>query len=212
MIRLLIADDHAIVRSGLRQIIATTSDLQVVAEAGDGAAVLAAVRGGGCDLLVMDMTMPGLSGVDLIRRVRTERPTLPILVLSMHNEGQVVSRALKAGAAGYVAKDCEPDILLAAMRKVAGGGRFLDPALVDAMVFDSGPADVDAPPLDLLSDREYQVLQLVARGQSLNEIGERLNVSAKTVSTHKARLMQKLGIDNNAELVRYAMRHGLLDQ
>jgi len=212
MIRLLIADDHAIVRSGLRQIIATTSDLQVVAEAGDGAAVLAAVRAGGCDLLVMDMTMPGLSGVDLIRRVRTERPTLPILVLSMHNEGQVVSRALKAGAAGYVAKDCEPDVLLSAMRKVAGGGRFLDPALVDAMVFDSGPADIDTPPLNILSDREYQVLQLVASGQSLNDIGERLNVSAKTVSTHKARLMQKLGIDNNAELVRYAMRHGLLDQ
>jgi DNA-binding NarL/FixJ family response regulator len=208
MIRLLIADDHAVVRSGLRQIVATTADLEVVAEASDGAAVLAAVRAGGCDLLVMDMTMPGLCGVDLIRRVRAERPPVPVLVLSMHNEGQVVSRALRAGAAGYVTKDCEPEILLAGMRKVATGGRFIDPALVDVMVFDG--AGTDAPPHGILSDREFQVLQLLAAGRSLNDIGDRLNVSAKTVSTHKARLMHKLGIDNNAELVRYAIRHGLL--
>lgn len=210
MIRLLIADDHAVVRSGLRQIVATTADLKVVAEAGQGAEVLAGVRAGECDLLLMDMTMPGLSGVDLIRRVHAERPALPVLVLSMHNEPQVVSRALRAGAAGYVTKDCETEILLAAIRKVAGGGHFLDPALVDAMVFDG--AGSDAPPHEILSDREFQVLQLIAAGHSLCDVGERLNVSAKTVSTHKQRLMQKLGIDNNAELVRYAIRHRLVDK
>lgn len=210
MIRLLIADDHAVVRRGLRQIVATTADLTVAAEASDGATVLAGVRAGNGDLLVMDMTMPGLCGVDLIRRVRSERPALPVLVLSMHNEAQVVARALRAGAAGYVTKDCDPETLLAAMRKVAAGGRFIDPALVDTMVFDDAGADGDAPPQSVLSDREFQVLQLLATGRSLNDIGERLNVSAKTVSTHKTRLMQKLGIDNNAALVRYAIRHGLL--
>jgi DNA-binding NarL/FixJ family response regulator len=207
MIRVLIADDHAVVRSGLRQIVATVADFTVASEAGNGGEVLAGVRSGGCDLLIMDMTMPGVSGVDLIRRVRSERPGLPILVLSMHNEAQVVSRALRAGAAGYLTKDCEPDVLIAAIRKVAGGGRYLDPSLVEAMVFTG--AGSDSPPHETLSDREFQVLQLIAAGVSLADIGERLNVSAKTVSTHKQRLMQKLGIDNNAELVRYALRHGL---
>lgn len=210
MFRLLIADDHAVVRSGLRQIVATVGDLQVVGEAGNGAEVVAAVRAGGCDLLVMDMNMPGLSGVELIRRVRSERPALPVLVLSMHNVAQVVSRALRAGAAGYVTKDCDAEILLAAIRKVAAGGRFIDPALVDSMVFDSSSGD-DTPPHEILSDREFEVLQLVAAGHSLGDIGLRLNVSAKTVSTHKQRLMQKLGIDNTADLVRYALRHGLTE-
>lgn len=208
MIRVLVADDHVVVRSGIRQILATTSDLTVSAEAGQGAEVLARVRAGDCDLLLMDMTMPGVSGVDLIRRVKAERPGLPVLVLSMHNESQVVSRALRAGAAGYATKGCEPEILIAAVRKVAAGGHFIDPALVDTLVFSgSGP---DSPPHEILSDREFQVLQQVAAGRSLAEIGAAFNISAKTVSTHKARLMEKLGIENNAELVRYAIRHGLI--
>lgn len=207
MIRVLIADDHTVVRSGLRQIVATAADMAVAGEAGNGSEVLAAVRGGGCDVVLMDMTMPGVCGVDLIRRVRSERPDLPVLVLSMHNEAQVVSRALRAGAAGYLTKDCETDVLIAAIRKVAGGGRFLDPTLVEAVVFVGSGSE--APPHEALSDREFQVLQLVAAGLSLADIGERLNISAKTVSTHKQRLMEKLGIDNNAELVRYAIRHGL---
>ena len=207
MIRILIGDDHAIVRSGLKQIIATTADLQVAGEAAQGAEILAALRAGPYDLLLVDMTMPGLSGVDLIRRVKAEWPPLPVLVLSMLNEAQIASRALRAGAAGYVTKDCEPEILLAAIRKVAAGGRFIDPALVDAMVFETGTPD--APPHEILSDREYQVLQLLAGGCSLNEIGDKLNISAKTISTHKMRLMQKLKLENNAALMRYAIRHGL---
>lgn len=210
MIRVLVADDHSVVRSGIRQIFATTADLAVAGEAGNGLDVLARLRAGDCDLLLLDMSMPGLSGVDLIRRVKAERPILPVLVLSMHNEGQVVSRALRAGAAGYVTKDCEPEILLAAIRKVAAGGRFIDPALVDAVVFAaSGP---DSPPHEALSDREFQVLRLVAAGRSLADIGALLSISAKTVSTHKTRLMEKLGIENNADLVRYAIRHGLLKE
>lgn len=207
MVSILIGDDHAIVRSGLKQIIATTADLQVAGEAAQGAEVLAALRAGDYDLLLVDMTMPGLSGVDLIRRVKVEWPLLPVLVLSMLNEAQIASRALRAGAAGYVTKDCEPEILLAAIRKVATGGHFIDPALVNAMVFETGTSD--APPHEILSDREFQVLQLLAGGCSLNEIGDKLNISAKTISTHKMRLMQKLKLENNAALMRYAIRHGL---
>lgn len=208
MIRILVADDHAIVRSGLQQILATTPDLAAAGEAANGGEVLARLRKASYDLLLVDMSMPGVSGVDLIRRVRAEWTGLPVLALSMHNEGQLVSRALRAGAAGYVLKDSEPEILLAALRKVAAGGRFVDPALVDALVFDA--ADGDAPPHSVLSDREFQVLQMLAEGHSLNDIGERLHISPKTISTHKTRLMDKLGLANNAELVRYAVRHGLV--
>jgi DNA-binding NarL/FixJ family response regulator len=156
------------------------------------------------------MTMPGISGVDLIRRVRAEQPPLPILVLSIHNEAQVVSRALRAGATGYVTKDSDPDVLLAAIRKLAAGGRFIDPKLVDAMVFETHSGD--APPHEVLSDREFQVLRMLAAGQSINEIAESCSLSAKTISTHKMRLMQKLGLNNNAELIRYAIRHGLVTE
>jgi DNA-binding NarL/FixJ family response regulator len=210
MIRILIADDHAIVRGGLKQIVATTADIVVAGEAADGAAVIDALRAGDFDLLLLDMTMPGVSGIDLIRRLHAERPSLPVLVLSMHNEGQVVSRALRAGASGYVTKDADPEILLAAVRKVAAGGRFIDPKLVDAMVFSTHAND--APPLEILTDREFQVLQLLANGQSINDIAHDLNLSAKTISTHKMRLMQKLGLGNNSELIRYAIKHRLVDQ
>lgn len=210
MIRILIADDHAIVRGGLKQIVATTTDIVAAGEATHGAEVIDKVRQAGLDLLLLDMTMPGLSGVDLVRRVRADKPSLPILVLSMHNEGQVVSRALRAGATGYVTKDSDPAILLAAIRKVAAGGRFIDPALVDAIVFDAGNGD--RPPHDLLSDREFQVLQKIVAGEAIGEIGAALNLSAKTISTHKMRLMQKIGVDNNADLIRYALRHGLAQE
>ncbi|MGF6293154.1 DNA-binding NarL/FixJ family response regulator [Paraburkholderia youngii] len=208
MIRILIADDHAIVRGGLRQIIATTSDIVVVAEAAQGSEVIDGLRSRAVDLLLLDMTMPGISGIVLIRRVRAEHPSLPVLVLSIHDEAQVASRALRAGATGYLTKDSDPEVLLAAIRKLAEGGRFLDPKLVDAMVFDTQRDDV--PPHKVLSDREFQVLQMLAAGRSINEIAETCTLSAKTISTHKMRLMRKLGLSNNAELIRYAIRHGLI--
>jgi DNA-binding NarL/FixJ family response regulator len=207
MIRILIADDHAIVRGGLKQIIATTTDIVVAGEAAQGAEAIEKLRTCQVDLLLLDMTMPGISGVDLIRRVRTEQPVLPILVLSIHNEAQVVARAVRAGATGYVTKDSDPDIILAAIRKLSGGGRFIDPKLIDVMVFDTHSSD--AAPHEILSDREFQVLHLLAAGKSINAIAEVLVLSAKTISTHKMRLMQKLGLDNNAELIRYAIKHGL---
>jgi DNA-binding NarL/FixJ family response regulator len=210
MIRILVADDHAIVRSGLKQIIATTADIEVAGEAAQGVEVIEKLRIWRVDLLLLDMTMPGISGVDLIRRVRTEYPALPVLVLSIHNEAQVVARAVRAGATGYVTKDSDPDILLSAIRKLAGGGRFIDPKLVDVMVFDTHSSD--AAPHEILSDREFQVLHLLAAGKSINAIADVLVLSAKTISTHKMRLMQKLGIENNAELIRYAIKHGLTSE
>ncbi|MEX3901588.1 MULTISPECIES: response regulator [Paraburkholderia] len=208
MIRILIADDHAIVRGGLRQIVATTSDIVVVAEAAQGSEVIDGLRSRAVDLLLLDMTMPGISGIVLIRRVRAEHPSLPVLVLSIHDEAQVASRALRAGATGYLTKDSDPEVLLAAIRRLAEGGRFLDPKLVDALVFDTQRDDV--PPHKVLSDREFQVLQMLAAGRSINEIAETCTLSAKTISTHKMRLMRKLGLSNNAELIRYAIRHGLI--
>lgn len=210
MIRILIADDHAIVRGGLKQIIATTTDIVAAGEATHGAEVVEKLRNANVDLLLLDMTMPGMSGVDLVRTVRGINPALPILVLSMHNEGPVVSRALRAGASGYVTKDSDPGVLLSAIRKVAGGGRFIDPSLVDAIVFDL--SDSDRAPHECLSERESQVLQMIIGGQSIAEIGASLNLSAKTISTHKMRLMQKLGVVNNADLIRYAIKHGLAQE
>lgn len=209
MIRILIADDHSIVRSGLKQIIATDKDFEVVGEASQGSEVLNKLQLGGIDLLLTDLSMPGINALDLIARARAEAPKVPIIVLSMHNESQLVSRVLRAGASGYVTKGSDPAILLAAIRKVGQGGRFIDPNLVDAIVFGTPE---DAPPHAILSDREYEVLQLLARGLALAEIGSKLFVSSKTVSTHKARMMQKLGINNNADLVRYALRHGMVQE
>ncbi|RDV00420.1 response regulator [Trinickia dinghuensis] len=210
MIKILIADDHAVVRSGLKQIVATAADMTVIDEAASGADVLSKLRGIQVDLLMLDITMPGISGVDLIRRVYGEYPEMPILILSIHNEPQVVSRALRAGASGYVTKDSDPEVLLAAIRKLVTGGRFIDPTLVDAVVFERHSSDL--PPHEILSDREFEVLRLLASGRSVNDIAEAFALSAKTISTHKRRLMQKLGVSNNAELFRYSIRHGLAAQ
>lgn len=209
MIRILIADDHAVVRQGLRQVLALAADFQVAGEARDGWEVVDKLRAGGFDLLLTDMSMPGPNGVDLIKRVRDEHPRLPVLVLSMHGESQIAARALKSGASGYLTKDSEPALLLAAVRKVAAGGRYIDPTLAEKMVFESGLAG-EAPPHEQLSDREFQIFLLIAQGRGLNDIAGELHLSPKTVSTHKMRLMQKLDIHSTSELVRYALTHGLV--
>lgn len=208
MIRLMIADDHTIVREGLKQLFALVADIKVVGVATSGAAVLEALRHDAADLLLLDMTMPGISGVELITRVRAQNPEQKILVLSMHNEPQIARRALSAGAAGYLTKDSDPEVLLAAIRRVAGGGRFIDPGLAEAMVF-AATGDNGAATHEQLSEREQQILRLLVRGRSVNEIADELVISNKTVSTHKSRLMQKLNLQNNAELVRYGVEHGL---
>lgn len=210
MIRLLIADDHAIVRGGLKQIFAMAPDMEVAGEAANGAQVLDSLRQLEFDLLLLDLNMPGVSGPDLIMRVRAQKAALPILVLSMHNETQVASRVLKAGANGYITKDSEPEILLSAIRRVAAGGKFIAPELAEQMVFDVSTSGSQLPH-SLLSDRELEVLRLLITGKSVNDIADQLCISNKTVSTHKTRLMEKMSMGSIAELMRYAMAHGLLN-
>jgi DNA-binding NarL/FixJ family response regulator len=207
MIKLLIADDHSIVRVGLKQLFSLYDDIEVGGEAADGGQVLDALRQDTYDLLLLDMTMRGVTGLDLIARIKSRHPDQRILILSMHTETNVASRAIKAGAHGYLSKDSDPNTLIMAIRTVAGGGRFLDPALGVQLVFDgeeSGPV-----PAENLTDREFGIMQMLLRGLKVSEIANELSISNKTVSTHKIRLMKKLGVGNNAELVRYAMRNGL---
>lgn len=211
MIRLLLADDHAIVRKGVRQIISMAHDIEVVAEAASGAEVLDYLRGGTLDLLVLDMTMPGISGIDLISRIKSHYPALPILILSMHNDVQVVSRALKAGAGGYATKDGNLEDLLRAIRKVAAGGRYIDPALAEKMVFTASDGDDGAAPHARLSNRELEVFELLVRGLGVNQVAEQLAISNKTVSTHKNNLMEKMGFQSSADMVRYAIQYHLFE-
>ena len=191
--RVLVADDHAIVREGLRRILAADPAFAVAGEAKDGHEVLAAVRAGGFDVLLLDLSMPGRSGVDLIRQVKAERPDLRVLVLSMHGEQQYAVRSIRAGASGYLTKDAAPAQLVAALRKVAAGGLFITPAVAEALALGL-QAPGDELPHKRLSDREYEVFVLLAGGQSVTGIAERLHLSVKTVSTHKTHIHEKLGL------------------
>lgn len=204
MIRILIADDHAIVREGLKQVISTTDDMAVTGEAADGLEALEQVRKHDWDVIVLDMTMPGISGIDLIKRLRKEKHGLHVLVLSMHREDQFAVRALKAGASGYLTKGSAPDVLISAIRRVAGGGKYISRALAEKLAFEVDPFE-EKPLHETLSDREYQVLRMISSGKNINQIAEELSLSANTVSTHKHRLMRKLNVSNNAELIQYAL-------
>lgn len=209
-IRIVLVDDHKIVREGLRQMLGLAADIVVVAEAANGHELLALLATVRSDVLLLDITMPRLSGVELIKRIVQSDSSPAILVLSMHNEVQLVSRVLNAGASGYLTKDSDPEMLVFAIRKLAKGGKFIDPVLVDEMVFDVG---MDAKrPHERLSEREYQVFHLLVSGNSVTRIAEELSLSSKTVSTHKLHLMQKMHLDSIAGLTRYAISHQLLQR
>ena len=204
MTRIVLADDHKIVRDGLKRILAATADLEVVAEAADGDALLQLVRKEDYDVAVVDMSMPGLSGIALVKRLKDEKPKLRILVLSMHGETQYAARVLKAGASGYLNKDSAADALVGALRKIAAGGVHIGEAAAASLVA------AERSPHDALSDREFEVLRLLVDGLGPTEIGERLHLSVKTVSTHKTRILEKLNLGSTAELVRYAIEHKLV--
>ena len=210
MIKVLIADDHVVVRNGLRQLFGLMGDIAVAGEATNGEEVLEALNHGPFDLLLLDLTMPGLSGINLIQRVRALDAKLPILVLSMHDELLIAKRVLTAGASGFITKGSAQDTLIAAIRKVAAGGRFVDHAVSDQMMFEK-PASSESVPHERLSERELHVMKLYAKGWGVNEIAAELYISNKTVSSHKARVMQKMNFQSNAELVRYAADHGLVE-
>ena len=212
MIRIVIADDHAIVREGLKRIVSGASDMQVAGEAADGSEVMKRVRELDFDILVLDLSMPGRSGMELIRLVRSEKPKLRILVLSMHQELQYAVRAIKSGASGYLTKESAPALLEQALRKVAGGGAYVTAEVAEQLALGAMPGGGDAPPHSTLSDREFEVLRLLVAGQSVTDAAHGLNLSVKTVSTHKSNLMRKLGAQNQNDLFRYALKHGLADQ
>lgn len=210
MIRIVVADDHTIVREGLKQLLAASGIIEVVGEAQDGTGVLKCVRELEFDLLLLDMSMPGKSGMELIKQVHSEKPKLRVLVLSMHEEQQYAVRAIKAGAAGYLTKESASSQLVSAIKKVAGGGAFISTAVAEQLALGAMP-DSDGPPHGALSDREFQVFRMIAEGRSVSEIAEELNLSVKTISTHKARLMQKMNLANTADLIRYAISHGIIE-
>jgi len=207
VIRLLLVDDHAIFRSGLRRLLADEPDLAVTGEARNGQEALKQLRQNTFDLILLDINMAGRSGLEVLKRVRSEWPRQPVLMLSMYSEEQYALMALQSGAQGYLSKDMEADEVFSAIRIAAAGGRYLSPRIIGDVLLKLD----DAPPHHRLSDREQQILQLIVGGTSLTEIGQRIFLSVKTVSSYRSRILAKLGLSSNAELVRYALKHGLSD-
>jgi DNA-binding NarL/FixJ family response regulator len=211
MIRVLIADDHALVRDGLRHILRSASGFEIAGEASDGATTIAMIRSTPADVLVLDLSMPGRNGVELIRQIKDEKPPLRILVLTMHAEQQYAVRAFKAGASGYLTKESASAELVTAVTKVAAGGVYVSLVMAERLA-QSLHEPVEDLPHQRLSDREFEVFRRIAAGETITEISQALSVSAKTVSTYKTRILEKMQMPHETALVRYAMRHKLFDE
>lgn len=209
MIKVLIADDHTVVRQGLKQILSDDPQLAVVGEAADGNEVLTALETLSVDALVLDITMPGRNGLDVLKEVKRKRPTLPVLVLSMHPEDQFAIRILRAGAAGYITKESAPEELVGALRKVCSGGKYVSPQLAEKLAVFIGD-ETTGPAHEKLSDREFEVLRMLALGKTVTEVAEELLLSVKTVSTYRSRVLEKMKMTSNADLTRYALQNGLI--
>ena len=209
-IKVLIVDDHPIVREGLKQILAETPDLIVAGEASTAEEALTKVKNGDWSVVVLDISLPDRNGLDVLKQIKAQKPELPILILTMHDEEQYAMRVLKAGASGYVTKESAPEQLAEAIAKIAQGRKYVSPALAEKLIFNLGP-DGHHVSHEILSDREFQVFGMIAAGKSVKEIGEELNLSIKTVSTHRARILQKMKMSKNAELIHYAIRNRLVN-
>jgi len=210
MIKILIVDDHAIVREGLKQIVGETSDMFVAGEASNGQQALELVRKGNWEVVLLDIAMPGRGGMDTLKELKLERPELPVLVLSMYPEEQYAVRALKAGADGYLTKESAPEELISAIRKVSGGGKYVSTSLAEKLATHLAKGK-EKPAHEILSDREYQVMLMIASGMTVGEIADTLSLSVKTISTNRTRMMNKMGMKNNGEIIHYAIKQGLLD-
>ncbi|MCL5985528.1 MAG: response regulator transcription factor [Actinobacteria bacterium] len=209
-IKVLVADDHAVVRRGLKEILADESDFSLIEEASDAAEVFEKIQEQDFDVIVLDLTMPGRSGFELLIELKHKYPSLPVLILSIHPEDQFALRLLKAGASGYMNKESAPDELLKAIRKVVGGGKYVSSALAEKLAFDLGAGSGKAPH-ESLSDREYQVLCMIASGKTPKIIAQELYLSLKTISTYRSRILQKMKMQSNAELTHYAIKNRLVD-
>jgi DNA-binding NarL/FixJ family response regulator len=209
MISILIADDHTIMREGLKRILENQEDFVVVGEATNGFEAMDWVRKGGFEVLLLDLSMPGKSGVELIKQIKVEAPKLPILVLTMHEEEQYAVRTIRAGASGYLTKESAATLLVDAIRRVAAGRLYISPSVAEQLALNIMPSNDDLPH-KRLSDREFEVFQLLASGASVSEIAEKLHLSVKTVSTHKTRILQKMDANSLADIVKYAMVNNLL--
>lgn len=209
MIRVLIADDHAVVRKGLEQIISETTDIRVTGEAASGDEVLDKIRQEDYDVLMLDLSMPGRSGLDVLKQVRIEEPDLPVLVLSVHSEDQYAVRVLRAGASGYLNKESAPDLLVDAIRRVVSGRKYVTQSVAERLLMEMD-SDIDGPIHEALSDREFQVMRLLASGKSVSEIANMLSLSVKTISTYRSRVLEKMNMGSNAELTRYAIMNDLI--
>ncbi|SFD16453.1 two component transcriptional regulator, LuxR family [Thiohalospira halophila DSM 15071] len=210
MTRVMIVDDHAVVREGLKMILEGQEDISVVAEAGDDAGTLTRAREQPMDVILLDVSLPGRSGLEILKQLRYQYPDLAVLMLSIHPEDQYAVRFLRAGASGYMTKETAPAELVAAIRKVANGGRYVSQVLAECLVEELERPDT-AEPHTRLSDREYQLLVRIGQGLKPAQIAEELHVSTKTISTYRSRLLEKMGLSSNAELVQYAVRQGLVD-
>jgi len=208
--RVLIADDHPIFRAGLKEVLAKDPAVKSIGEADNGHKALALARKAKWDVIVLDITMPGKDGLEVLQELRRERPSLPVLVLSAHPEDQMALRMLRAGAAGYLTKDKAPEVLLSAIRKVLRGEKYISEALAEKTTLHV-ICEAPAPLHETLSDREYQVMRMMASGMTIQEIGQALFLSARTVSTYRARLLEKMNMKNNMELLRYVLEHNLLE-
>ena len=209
MIRILIVDDHAILRRGLKEILEREFRDVSIGGAGTAEHALTQLDAENWDLVILDITMPGRSGVDVLRNLKALRPKLPVLVLSMHPEDQYGKRVLKAGASGYMNKESAPEELIKAVRKLLSGGRYVSPTLAETLAVDLGRDD-GRPAHERLSDREFEVLRKMASGKTVGQIAQELHLSVPTVSTYRARILEKMGMSNTAELIRYALSHHLV--
>ena len=210
LIKVFIADDHAIVREGLKQILADTRDIVVAGEAENGIDAVRLFRKSGCHVVLLDISLPDKSGIDVLKQIKKEKPDLAVLMLSMHREDQYAIRSLKAGAAGYLTKQSAPKELVTAIRQVAGGLKYVSPALAQELANHLGE-DHEAPAHETLSDREYQTLTMIASGKTVGTIAKELSLSVKTVSEYRARLLAKMKLKNSAELTHYAIKNGLIE-
>jgi two-component system invasion response regulator UvrY len=209
MIKILVADDHAVVRNGLKQIVSDTPDITVAAEASNGRETLNKALEDDYDIVLLDITMPDRSGLDILKEIKSQKPELPVLILSMHPEEQYAVRALKAGAAGYLTKESAPEELIRAMRKVAGGGKYVTASLAEKLA-SLIKTNAEEPLHHALSDREYQVLCMIASGKRVKQIADELMLGVKTISTYRTRVLRKMTMNNDIELTRYAIQNQLV--